>query len=72
MVIGFKSLVFLFNGIDFIFFLFRGDNFILDLLVVGSFFYFCFFLDYKVLNVYWWIDFNFVNKLIRLFISNVI
>lgn len=53
-------------------FLFRGDNFILDLLVVGSFFYFCFFLDYKVLNVYWWIDFNFVNKLIRLFISNVI
>lgn len=55
-----------------IFFLFRGDNFILDLLVVGSFFYRCFFLDYKVLNVYWWIDFNFVNKLIRLFISNVI
>lgn len=55
-----------------IFFLFRGDNFILDLLVVGSFFYFCFFLDYKVLNVYWWIDFNFVNKLIRLFISNVL
>lgn len=53
-------------------FLSRGDNFILDLLVVGSFFYFCFFLDYKVLNVYWWIDFNFVNKLIRLFISNVI